>query len=382
MGAITLGNRFVMPAMQRGWCDDGCPTSLMAEYYRRRVDGGVSLIIGESCAVDHPSSTYRPNGAARMDARCAGGWARCVSAVREAGGAMLIQLWHEGAVRKQVPDDHESLSPSGFLSADVHNGRAATLGELDDITDAYVRAALLSRDLGASGVEIHCAHGYLLDLFLWAVTNRRTDKFGGDVSGRVAFPASIVRAIRRATGPDFVISVRFSQWKESDFNAQVATTPDELGILVAAFERAGADLLHVSARRFFEPAWEGSDLSIAGWTRSLARIPVITVGSVGLDRDVITNLAGVARATGLAGLAELGRRFLEGEFDLVAVGRCNLSDPEWVNKVRDGRFAELRPFVSMEEIRHEHPWEQPALYLAQPEMRPATPDEAHWAGDA
>src|SRR5581483_2139149 len=104
------------------------------------------------------------------------------------------------------------------------------------------------------------------------------------------FPTEVVAAIRAACGPDFIISLRFSQWKEANYDAQVVRNPEELRLMLDAFRAAGADLFHASMRRFWLPEWEGSDLSLAGWTKSLTDAPVITVGSVGLDVDVMDNL--------------------------------------------------------------------------------------------
>ena len=151
--------------------------------------------------------------------------------------------------------------------------------------------------------------------------------------------------MREATGPDFTISVRISQWKELDYEAKIAATPGELGQLVSILRSAGADLFHVSTRRFWTPEWEGSDLGLAGWVKSFADAPVIAVGSVGLDVDVMATLEGEeARPTGNSRIEDLVRRFRRGDFDLVSVGRSQIGDPDWVAKVSDDRIGEIRPF--------------------------------------
>lgn len=339
---LTLPNRFVMPGMQRQWCDDGVPQPRLADYYRERVEGGVGLIITESCAVDHPSSTQVPFFCRINDATMRP-WERCFDAVNRAGGRMFLQLWHEGAVRKEGL----ILSPSGLVHAGKPNGQTATLADLDAIRDAFVRGAIAAREIGAAGVEVHACHGYLLDQFLWSETNRRDDGYGGDdIRHRVRFPAEIVRAIREALGPQFPISFRFSQWKEVNFNARVVPTPDDLATMLHILRGAGVDVFHASARYFWIPEWTGSDLGIAGWTKSFTDAPVIAVGSVGLDTDVMDNFFGKeAKSTGEPGLAELLRRFNNGEFDLISVGRSLIGDPQWVNKVRDGRLSDIRMFT-------------------------------------
>jgi 2,4-dienoyl-CoA reductase-like NADH-dependent reductase (Old Yellow Enzyme family) len=269
---------------------------------------------------------------------------------------MFMQLWHEGAVRKEGGDgpyaQYPTLSPSGLVHAGKPNGRAATAEDLDAIKDAFVRGALAARQIGADGVEVHACHGYLLDQFLWAETNRRTDGYGGDdIRARVRFPAEIVRAIRMAVGPEFVIAFRFSQWKEVNYDARVVPTPQDLGVMLSILRAAGVDIFHASARRFWIPEWPDSDLGIAGWTKSLTDAPVIAVGSVGLDTDVMENFFGKeAQSTGDAGFRELLRRFSNAEFDLVSVGRGHIGDPDWVTKVAQGRYSDIRLFTKKDVI--------------------------------
>ena len=355
INGLRLPNRFVMPGMQRQWCDDGVPQPRLAEYYRQRVEGGVGLIITESCAVDHPSSTQTPMFC-RINHATMPAWERCFHAVNRAGGRMFLQLWHEGAVRKEGGDGPHSrfptLSPSGLVRAGKPNGRAATLEDLDSIRDAFVRGALAAREIGAAGIEVHACHGYLLDQFLWPETNRRTDGYGGDdIRDRVRFPAEIVAAIRHALGPEFPISFRFSQWKEVDYHARIVPAPEDLRTMLGILRTAGVDVFHASARYFWIPEWPDSDWGLAGWAKSMTDAPVIAVGSVGLDTDVMDNFFGKeAKSTGEAGLRELMRRFDNREFDLISVGRGLIGDAEWVNKVRDGRLSEVRMFTKKDVI--------------------------------
>jgi len=346
IGRLRLRNRFVLPGMQRAWTVDGAPTERMREYYRQRALGGTALVITEACAVDHPSATSN-SLFGWLTARTAGSWASCVDAVHSAGGAMFLQLWHQGAVDTGGADEgFVALSPSGLAHPDKPFGRAASAAELAAIRQAFARSAVYAQETGADGVEIHACHGYLLDQFLWPAINRRTDRYGGAaMSGRAAFPAEVIAAVRAATGPDFTISVRISQWKELDYEAKIAATPGELSELVSILRSAGADLFHVSTRRFWTPEWEGSDLGLAGWVKSFAGAPVIAVGSVGLDVDVMATLEGEeARPTGNSRIEDLVRRFRRGDFDLVSVGRSQIGDPDWVAKVSDDRIGEIRPF--------------------------------------
>jgi 2,4-dienoyl-CoA reductase-like NADH-dependent reductase (Old Yellow Enzyme family) len=349
LNKMTLPNRFVLPGMQRGWCQDGGPSDLLDKYYCRRVEGGAGLIISEAVAVDHPTST-QSRIFAWLTERTLESWARCVGRVKAAGGHILFQLWHEGAQHRMragdVPTGQPILSPSGIAHRGKFIGRPFTSEELVEIKEAFVRSAKIAQSAGADGVEVHAAHGYLLDQFLWSVTNRREDGYGGDnIADRVRFPAEIVAAIRAACGPDFVISIRYSQWKEEDYEAKVVNSSEELKVMLTALREAGVNVLHASTRYFWKPEWEGSDLNFAGWSRKLSGLPVITVGSVGLNADIMDTLKGMqVEARVEEGMRELLRRFAGQEFDLVSVGRSQIGDPDWVNKIRDGRFSEVRTF--------------------------------------
>lgn len=349
IGNTQLGNRFVLPGMQRGWCKNGAPTPPLVDYYRRRVEGGVGLIVSESVAVDHPSST-QTDSFARLNPATLESWRACVAAVKRAGGHIILQLWHEGGLRPEggpgALSHHPTLSPSGLGAPARPNGRAATKDEITEIRQSFVASALLARQAGADGVEVHAAHGYLLDQFLWPETNRRDDEYGGsDIRDRVRLPAEIIAAIRDACGPDFLISLRFSQWKEADYKARVVRTPEELGIMLGVLEDAGVSAIHASTRRFWEREWPESDLPLAGWCKRLSDVPVITVGSVGLTADVMESFNGVdPEARARESVVELARRFANNEFDLVSVGRSQIGDPSWVEKVRHGQFDRIRTF--------------------------------------
>jgi 2,4-dienoyl-CoA reductase-like NADH-dependent reductase (Old Yellow Enzyme family) len=378
VNGVTLPNRFVMPAMQRGMAADGDPSDALASVYRQRVEGGVGLVISESTAIDHYSANWQPN-AVRMEPRTLASWKRLVDAVKGAGGLYFQQLWHPGAMRVPGPDgvafERPSLSPSGLIQSGSESGRGMNRDEMIEIREAYVEAALLAKGLGADGIEVHGAHGYLLDQFLWSETNRRADEYGGDDLGdRLRFPTEVVAAIRYAVGADFPISFRFSQWKEVDFQAHVVASPEELSTLLTTLRAAGVDIFNVSARRFHQPEWpDRGDLGLAGWAKSLTDAPIIAVGSVGLTTDLASELwlgektvSESARSVGW-----LVERFNRGEFDLVAVGRAHLADAEWVNKVRDGRYDDITGYEPKLLLEIAESWTDGAAESAHTDDAPA-----------
>jgi len=152
--------------------------------------------------------------------------------------------------------------------------------------------------------------------------------------------------VRREVGREFPLILRFSQWKQQDFAARLATTPEELQQFLLPLSDAGVDIFHCSTRRFWEPEFAGSDLNLAGWTKKITGKPTITVGSVGLDADFIP-LPGEAtfREAAPASLDRLLERMERDEFDLVALGRAMIANPDWANRVRRGESSELRPFT-------------------------------------
>ncbi|MDQ4489093.1 12-oxophytodienoate reductase [Sinomonas sp. ASV486] len=360
LGTLTVPNRFVMAPMTREFSPDGTVTADVAGYYARRAAAGVGLIITEGVYVSEDSgpSTRVPRlfGEAQLAA-----WRALVAEVHAAGGRIVPQLWHLGAARGDHADfnpDLPSLSPSGIAPNGAERGRGATLEELARIRDDFARAAVAAKEAGFDGVELHGAHGYLLDQFLWAGTNRREDQYGGSLEARLRFPAEVVAAVRAAVGPDFPVVFRFSQWKSGDYGARIAETPEELGTVLRTLADAGVSAFHPSTRRHWEPAFpepadaaggEDARLGLAGWTKKLSGLPVITVGSVGLDNEFEVTWQEGGRS-GVRGLGELLAQFGRGEFDLVAVGRVLLSDPAWVAKVREGRTEEIRAFSAEDRL--------------------------------
>jgi 2,4-dienoyl-CoA reductase-like NADH-dependent reductase (Old Yellow Enzyme family) len=193
-------------------------------------------------------------------------------------------------------------------------------------------------------LELHCAHGYLLSGFISPLTNHRSDEYGGSLANRSRFAVELVQAVREAVGPDFPIIFRFSQWKQQDYTARLVQSPEALGEFLAPLVEAGVDIFHCSTRRFWEPEFEGSDLNLAGWTRQLTGKPTITVGSVGLDGEFLQFMVKTDKVAQPAGIEGLLERLNKAEFDLVAVGRALICDPEWAVKVREGRMEEILPF--------------------------------------
>ncbi|TPQ16451.1 NADH:flavin oxidoreductase [Streptomyces sporangiiformans] len=346
LNGLTVPNRIVMAPMTRQFSPGGIPGEDVASYYARRAAAGVGLIVTEGTYVGHESAGQSDSIPRFHGAEQLAGWAKVAEAVHAAGGRIVPQLWHIGMVRKAGEPpfaDAPAVGPSGLrLDGTPGTGKEMTQQDLDDVIAAFAQAAAEAERIGFDGVELHGAHGYLIDQFLWSGTNRRTDAYGGDLVARTKFAAEIAAAVRDSVSPDFPILFRYSQWKQEAYDAKLAESPEELEALLTPLAAAGVDAFHASTRRYWLPEFEGSDLNLAGWTKKLTGKPAITVGSVGLDGDFIRAFAG--EGSPVKGIDDLLDRLETDEFDMVAVGRALLHDPQWAAKVLDGRFGELAPY--------------------------------------
>ena len=346
-----------MAPMTRNSSPHGVPGEDVAAYYSRRAEQGVGLILTEGTAPDHPQAKNMPNVPHLHGEDALAGWKKVVDSVHLAGGKIFSQIWHVGAVPGPGAPPTLPLapiSPSGLLKPGTKVGEPMTQANVDGMIEAFAQAAVAAQRVGFDGIEIHGAHGYLIDEFFWSATNHRMDAYGGDLAHRTRFAIEIIQECRRRTGPHFPILLRFSQWKGQDYDARLVASPQELAQLLEPLAGAGLDGFHCSTRRFWEPEFEGSDLNLAGWTKKITGKPTITVGSVSLNLDFLASFQGIvdpssqpgSSATRKAHMDRLLEMLARGDFDLVAVGRALLADSAWVAKVRDGRFGDLRPFTT------------------------------------
>ena len=335
-----------MAPMTRAFSPNGIPGSDVAGYYRRRAEGEVGLILSEGTMIDRVAAANNPDYPHFHGEAALAGWQEVINEVHAAGGKMGPQIWHVGI---QPPNENSPVhadqfeGPSGVNLKGASAGHAMTDNEIADAIAAYADSAASAKRLGFDMVEIHGAHGYLIDQFFYDLTNKRTDVYGGEtIKERVKFGVEVVKAVRKAVGEDFVVVLRLSQWKPFAYEAKIGKDPAELEAWLTPLSEAGVDIFHCSQRRFWEAEFEGSDLNFAGWAKKVTGKPTITVGSVGLS----TEFTGAFRGDGAAPapLDELTRRFERGDFDLVAVGRALLADPQWVHKLHQHHESEFLGF--------------------------------------
>ncbi|MFT5693752.1 MAG: 2,4-dienoyl-CoA reductase-like NADH-dependent reductase (Old Yellow Enzyme family) [Oceanicoccus sp.] len=342
---LSLKNRIAMAPMTREFSPDGIPSEDVAGYYRRRAEGGTGLIITEGTTINDPVATMSGKIPEIHGAKPLAGWENVVKEVHAAGGKIMPQLWHVGMARNPTTAPYPelpSVGPSGLVQPGKKVADPLTVNQIESLIKGFASAAADAKRAGFDGVEIHGAHGYLVDQFFWEGTNQRTDEWGGSMENRGRFAVEIVKAIRAATDPDYPIVLRYSQWKQQDYTARLVTTPELLEEFLTPLADAGVDIFHCSTRRYWEPEFDHSDLNLAGWTKKITGKPTITVGSVGLNGDFFGAFAGKDSST--RAIDDLVERLEKGEFDLVGVGRALLQDPEWGNKIRESRHEDMQEY--------------------------------------
>lgn len=348
IGSLQLDNRVVMAPMTRNFSPNNVPNDAVVEYYRKRAAGGTGLIISEGTCVGHKAAHGYPNVPSIAGEEALAGWKRVVEAVHQENGKIAAQLWHVGAFRKPGVNpggDLPGYSPSGMLIPGKVVGHAMTREDVHEVRDAFIQAGIDAKKVGFDAVEIHGAHGYIIDGFFWEGTNQRSDEYGGSVENRLRLAQEIIEGIRAGVGADFPIILRYSQWKQQDFSARLADTPKALEEFLTPLAQAGVDIFHCSQRRFWESEFEGSDLNLAGWTKKLSGKDTMTVGSVSLDADFIPEPGELLFKSGkITNLDALLNRLNNGEFDLVAVGRAMIANPDWAEKVRTQQMHSLSAY--------------------------------------
>lgn len=329
IGGLVCRNRAVMPAMGTGYADqEGKVTDRLVDYLVRRADGGVGLIITEVCAV-HPSGKGFPSEVGIYDDSFLPGLSRLAGEVRGRGAAVAAQLHHAG--RETFPQviGEQPVAPSPLASRAMGQlPRALSGGEIEELVARYAAAARRARQAGFDAVEIHGAHGYLVNQFLSPYSNQREDEYGGDATGRFRFAVEIAREIKREAGRDFPVIFRFSSSEELREGYDL----DYILPLLPLLEAEGVDAFHVSCGVYDSPGNptcpgidfpQGINVERAGRVKSEVGVPVIVVGKIHDPR-----------------LAE--EIIAEGKADMVAFGRQHLADPDFLSKAMEGRYDDIR----------------------------------------
>ncbi|MGR3318623.1 MAG: oxidoreductase [Candidatus Anammoxibacter sp.] len=332
IGTMELKNRIVMPAMETHLCDkDGFVTDEVISYYCERIKGGVGYVTIENTAVD-PAGRLNDGMLNIYEDRFTAGFKKLADEIHKLGGKIVVQLSHGGKEAIKYYTDLESVSPSEIPSPlNRQMPRELTTEEIPGLVTKFAEAAQRVVDSGADGVEIHMAHGYLVNQFLSPETNKRSDKYGGNTANRTRFAIDIVKVIRKNAPQDYPIICRISADEYTDTGIKL----EESKIQAKMLEESGANAIHVSACNSSSPFYniptyyleEGCFTHLAEAIKSVVDVPIITVG----------------RILG----PEFAEKILEqGKADLIAFGRVLIGEPYMPEKAKNGQLEDIRPCIS------------------------------------
>jgi len=323
---LQLKNRTVVAPMTRVSTNgDGVPTTEMERYYRRYAEGGFGLIITEGVYTDRRFAQAYPNQSGLTNESQQQGWQRIATATHEAGGRIVLQLMHAGALSQHLTNTRSAsaIQPMREMLAgySTKQGRfplphAMNQAEIDEVIAGFVETATRAEQAGFDGVEVHGANGYLLDQFMTSYTNDREDQYGGSVENQCRLSAEIITAIKAAVSSDFMVGIRVSQGKVNDFDYLWPNGSSDGEIIFTAIKNAGADYIHFASegKGFDHGCLTRDGQSLSKLAREVSGLPVIANG--GLDK-----------------LSEAHRILEEGHADLIALGTGALANPDWPARI-------------------------------------------------
>ena len=335
IGSVELRNRFVMPAMgSMHGGPGGTVTDGLIEYYSARARGGFGLIITEAAGVD-PLGLIGFNQFKIISDDFIDGFKRLANGIHSAGAKVFVQLHHAGrwAINSDLgqPTVSSSAIPWHLRGEMV---RELSTGEIYDIIERFGDAALRVKKAGCDGVELHGAHGYLITQFTSPYINRRVDEFGGDIFGRTRFPIEIIKNIKKKCGSDFPVGLRIGGDEMVDGSMRL----NETRVMVKLLEKAGADSLNISVGLL--SAYGDKDVALASF---MTPIGFNTYAAEEIKKSVNIPVIAVGRLTDPSMMDAV---IEDGMADFVGLGRASIADPEFPNKVYEGRSDEISPCIS------------------------------------
>ncbi len=333
IGSMRLGNRIVMPAMGVSMADPtGEANEHIIRYYEERAKGGCGLIITEITRIDEVEGIGTPNQLGATDSRHVPHLERLAERVHKYGTRILVQLQHPGRENKSsMIGGRQIVAPSAVMCKVTQEmPREMTTDECTALVKNFIKGAVICQKAGMDGIELHAAHGYLLNEFLSPYTNKRTDRYGGSFDNRLRIMEEIITGIRYMCGPRFIISVRLSGDEFVEGGLKIEDTVK----IARCLESFGIDCINISsgiyesATTIIEPSSypQGWKKHLASAVRKNVKIPVIATNNI-KDPEVAEAL------------------LEEGVCDYVALGRAQLADPEWANKAKQDRAKEINKCI-------------------------------------
>ena len=336
IGTMKLKNRIVMPPMGTNFAsEDGFVTKRLVNYHVERAKGGVGLIIVEGAYVEPRGKGSVRQLAVDHDDKISG-LKELAAAIQANGAKAALQLFHGGRQSQSLIIGTQPVSASEvFCRLTRETPRALTVEEIQDVIEAFAEGARRTKAAGFDAVEIHGAHGYLINQFLSPLTNKRTDEYGGDVKGRTRFLLEILELTRDKVGSDYPILCRIN----GDDYIEGGLILEETKKIAQMLEAAGVDVLHVSGGIYDSPVPvtsgpmalpRGHMVHLAAGIKKVVNVPVIAVGRIN-DPELAEKI------------------LLEGKADLVSMGRALLADPDLPKKAAAGALDDIRSCTACDE---------------------------------
>ncbi|PFA62985.1 NADH:flavin oxidoreductase [Bacillus sp. AFS015802] len=326
----TFRNRYVVAPMTRISAEkDGRANETMKEYYERFAKGGFSAIISEGIYLDESySQGYHDQPGLAKDEHVQA-WKQVVDAVHNHDSIMIAQLMHAGGQSQGNSYTDETIAPSaippkgeqlGFYggSGPFQTPKAMTEEDIEEVKGAFVQSAIRAKEAGFDGVEIHGANGYLLDQFLTDYLNHREDQYGGSKENRLRIVLEVIKGIRQAVGPDYMVGIRISQIKVSDPDHKWAEGEAEANYIFSQLGSSSLDYIHVTDQDATAPAFGENTKTLAQAAKDFGKLPVLANGQLG-DPGKADALLEAHQA------------------DLVTLGTSALANPDLPNKVKKGK---------------------------------------------
>ena len=327
IGTLELKNRLIVSAMSSHMGnDDGTPNEAVNAYLVRKVQGGWGLIFTEDLGVTQDAGSDPVVGSLWNDNQVPA-WTETVRQVHEAGGLIGAQIYHAGRQRSLKAYPTHPVAPSAVKEPAVpYIPRALEIDEIHDLVKSFAEAAARAKKCGFDCVEIHGAHGYLLNQFMSSFSNKRTDEYGGTLMNRMRFPLEVIAAVREAVGPDYPIFFRFNT---CDYVEGGIELPEAV-VMAKMLEEAGVDALHCTQGMFaskqtiigpgFIPPM--SFANNAATIKASVQIPVLAVGRY---NDIY--------------MSETMLR--DNKADYIVMARASLADPDLPKKAMEGKLDQI-----------------------------------------
>lgn len=315
---VELANRLVMPPMATGKTPDGTVQDDLLAYYDARSKGGyIGLIVTEHAYISPEGKAHEGQLSVSRDTDIPG-LTKLVETIHKSNTRVIAQINHAGSAATEEITGCPAISASaepvaGHVRKSEKPVREMTVDDMHTVAKKFAEAAVRVKEAGFDGVEIHAAHGYLLDQFYSPLSNKRTDAYGGDLDGRIHLISDVIHAVREAVGEDYLVALRLGACDYTEGGATI----DDAVYACKKFEEAGIDLLDISGgfNGFTVKNRKGpgffADASSA--IREAVHVPVILTG-------------GVTKASEAEALLE------EGAADLIGVGRAIFKDADWAKK--------------------------------------------------